>query len=670
MPVTSHAQAVRITIDGSLTGGEAVDLEVRPGTAVRDIVARWLAVDGAWEGGAWNGGAWDDGAVPLWCGASALDPDHRAGAWPLRAGARLASHPTRPCIAPRGLHAAAFAGPDAGLVIPLDSPATVGAAPASSASGTTWTVRDDAVDATHATLSPVPGGAVRVRDASTANGTEVWSRRRGRLVPRGRRGNALVRAGDVITVGRTYLEVRDGTETQAAALPRDEEASAPARSAPTRGARGLVGSATSALEALRRRRLPIMDARLDPTAARGWAGYVEISGPYAPDLTRAVILARGRRPPPPLPLDERWLEWLPPAIEGDGAVIMGASAAGAPKASACTTPPFPIGEPLLRLVAGATHTAIVTPGGTNVAPPIRVRADTADSLARARAGGGTDPPPQRLRWADAALLAAPEAAVAAHGRDPLGLAIVAGASHRDPSTRWEVRLDRDARHILVAGAPGTGKSTLLATLASAIAATSSPHDVGLVIVCAAEPGPLEPCLAMPQVRIALAKASPQDAMDALSRVGAPRDASPREATMASTTIVVVDDIHAFGADGRGVTQALERLAVDEGAGARVHLILATARPSAVLSPRLRAAMTTVVALRAGSEADSIESIGVARAAHLPPDERGAALVRAEGRLERVQVALPVADRTSAVTIWGGTEEPGAHLATAALRGLG
>ena len=603
---------MRITVDESLSREGAIDLEVRSGTPVGEALAEFG-----------RGGAW--------CGTTVLNEDHPAGRWPLVAGARLSAHPRPAYRADVGLHLAAIAGPDAGAIIPINGSVIIGAGTALNA------IRDAAMDAAHASMSASSPATVRVRDLGTVNGTGVWALRRGTLVWRGRRRSATVRIGDVIAAGHSLLELRRGPQGPAG---HTGSVGGEGRALSPFGRR--LSDTLSALGAglVRRETLDVV-APLDATARDGWLGDVTIRGDHAADVARAVILARGRRPPDPSVLAEPWLGWLPPAGPGDGAVRIGAGEVP-PGMSQANEPAA------IVLTTAADHIRVDAGGRIAVAPLTRVRADTADSLARAQAGRIPEPLPHEIRWADAAALAHDGAG------PPAARGILTGVWTGSPVTRWEMRLDTDLPHALIAGMPGSGKTTCLATLATSLATKMTPDELEFLIVCPGVPGPLGACLDMPHVRIAAINASADEAIRVLSSAsGGPR-----------LTLVIADDLHAYGVGGRTVAEACERLI----GTANTHLLLATTRPAAVLSPRLRAAITTTIAMRAASDADSEDAVGVADAARIPPETPGAALVRTSGQVRHALVALPIADPLPAVMRHGHAPPSGRHLATRALPG--
>ncbi|NYI40775.1 FtsK/SpoIIIE domain-containing protein [Demequina lutea] len=628
-PAPDKVRGVRLTIHHSLTGQGHVDFEVAPGTLLREVVAEFAA-------------------PRVWCGGVALDPEHEAGDWPLLAGAILSAHPRRAGIAPGALHLAAISGPDAGVVIPVDPIAAIGSASPGAV------VRDDAIDAHHATVSATSGGSLRVKDHGSVNGTGVWSRRGNALSWRGRRRVATVRVGDVIAIGRTLLEARRGVALERANAPvreRTESAEPQARPDPTasgqtRGATSaaLSGAMHQAIRALgvlgrgRRHDAPHLSAFPDPTRSGGWSGPIAVGGAHSVDLARAVILARGRRPPFPMPVDEPWLSWLPPALVGDGLIRI---VTGSPAKSES-------GWTILTAETDRTTSRIGAV--TRIGPVLRVGANTADALARSRAGSLPDPPPRTLHWADAAALRTMPAGGKA------SLEIVTGVRADEPAVPWTISLRPGFPHTVVAGAAGSGKTTLLATMAGALAIGMPPHELELVILCAGAAGPLEPYLDLPHVRAAASHVRPQAALRILDLLD----------TGAAFTVVIADDLDALGPDGRAVTARLEAIAAHGGSG-HVHVVMATRRPTAVLTPTVRATTGTAIALRTDCESDSVEITGTAAACGISPDARGMGIVRSGGRLDKVQVALPLADRLPRVRRCG-VPLPVATTLAAAARG--
>lgn len=595
---------MRLTIHHSLTDEGDVDLEVARGTPLHEVLACFPK-------------------AAAWCGNVALGDEHESGQWPLLAGAVLSAQPRRASVAPVGLHLAAIAGPDAGVIIDLDAETIIGSVP-HNGSPPRAVVRDDSIDANHATVFLTPAGALRVRDNGSVNGTGIWSLRGGNFSWRGRRRKATVRVGDVIAVGRTLLEARQRLAPElASAAGTDHRVSLASRRSGERplriagdlrravldtGRLGGLGHRARGSAASPRSGFP------DPTRTNGWAGPVFVVGAHAGELARAVILARGRRPPHPVPLDEPWLSWLPPALDSDGPIRIGAS-------PAVTT------ESGWTILTAATDRTISRIGPvTSTGPVVRVSADIADALARSLAGSLPDLVPKTIHWADAVAL------VKRQPEDHSRLSVVAGVMADDPASPWTIALGPDSGHTVIAGAAGSGKTTLLATIAGALAIELTPMELQMVVLCAGEAGALEPYLDLPHVRAAASHVRP----DAALRIVNSLDSD------AVLTVVIADDVDALGPDGRAVIARLEAM-VTRGGPRQVHVVMATRRPTAVLTATLRAATGTAIALRTDCASDSVEVIGTHKSASIPVDAQGMAFVRNAGSVAKVHVALPFAD---------------------------
>lgn len=639
---------MRLTLHPSLTGLRGVDLEVARGTPLSEIVAGFTA-------------------GPIWCGAESLDPSHAAGRWPLLAGAVLSALPRRASVFPGAPHLAAIAGPDAGVVIAITSVTIIGSAPAASLVSPTAfaphtaVVRDEAIDPHHATVFPTPSRAMRVKDNNSVNGTGIWSMRGGVLSWRGRRRSATVRAGDVIEAGRTLLEVRWGPTPNIAIaggseprMPRGLRRACEARSRTLAAIYRAMRRLTSSFGLMDRapgHDPPLSSGLPDATRTGGWAGPVTLAGVHAVGLARAVILARGRRPPDPMPFDEPWLSWLPHALVSDGPIRIGVGVGvgtelDAPRENGWTV-----------LTADDERTTLRTAALTSTGPVVRVGADTADVLARALAGASPDPPPRTIRWADAAALEQRPRPLPGDHESPVQ--VIAGVMADVPATPWTLAFGPASRHTLVAGAPGSGKTTLLATIAGALAVDLAPHELTLVILCTGAPGALEPYLDLPHVRAAATYASPSEALRIVNSLD----------TGNALTVIIADDVDALGPDGRAVTARLEHIAARSGSG-RVHVAMATRRPTAVLTPTLRAAIGAAIALRTLCASDSVEVTGIDASAGIPLDAQGMAYVRSSGRIDRVQVALPLANRLPRVRAWDAPVSESTTLAAAARAAAG
>lgn len=583
---------MRLTIDRSLTDTRDVELDAAIGARVSDVLV-------------------GNTSKRAWCGSTLLDPSHHVGTHPLLHGARLRDGPGPHTATPSGLHLAAIAGPDAGIVISIDGRVAVGSAPGR------HEIRDDAMDPSHVVVQPAAGGALACMDVGSTNGTGWWRYDGKRWWWAGHRRRFTARQGDVLTVGNTALQVRGA-----------------AIASPRRNSRGRLLVVARLLAPLPWSPTPPWAGLPDPTATAGWTGSVRVTGSGAREAARAVILARGRRPPSPAPFDEDWLRWLPDSIPSDGPVRCGPSAQDSMD---------------VTLEAHASHCRFSGASDTAMLMPMAVSERTADALARTLASAAAIPWPHSVRWAD---VDQPHV----HTPHVAHLSVALGSACSPGREPWIVVLDERAPHLLAAGARTSGTSTLLATLIGGLAHHYDSRRLRMVLIGASTDGPLAPCASLPHVTSATASADGDQAsrvlgavakqahqrLDALQASGAP-DWRTWEASgdAPGRLLVVVDDFDLATGRSRTAAAAIDEL-TSSPVFVGIHVALATHRPAGAITPALRAACQHTVALRATSESDSLGVIGVPDAAALDAVP-GRAVVSVAGTRKTVQVALPFAD---------------------------
>ncbi len=607
---------MRLTIDRSLTDTRDVDIVATIGARLSEVL---------------------DGTTSkrAWCGSMLLDPSHQVGTYPLLHGACLRDGPGLHTADVPGLHVAAIAGPDAGIVIGIDGPLAVGSAPGR------HQIRDDAMDPSHLMVQPSAGGALACTDTGTTNGTGWWRYDGQRWWWSGRRRRFTARQGDILTVGNTALQVRGA-----------------AISSPRTSFRRLFRTVARSTAALPWPPVPPWTALPDPTASAGWTGPVLVTGPGAREAARAVILARGRRPPSPAPFDEEWLRWLPAATPSDGPVRCG-------PAERVTTG--------VTLVADASHCRVFGSSDPTAPPPLAVSQRTADALARTLAGARGIPPPRHVRWAD---IDQPQL----HTPHEAHLSVALGADCSPGHEPWVVVLNERTPHLLAAGASATGISTLLATLVAGLAHHYDSRRLRIVLIGSGTDGPLARCGVLPHVTSTIERACSDEGLrvlvalvkqahqrrDALQASGAP-DWRTWEATgdAPGRLLVVVDDFDLAAGRSRAAAAAINTLAAPS-PFVGMHVALATHRPAGAITPALRASCHHTVALRSASESDSLGVIGVTDAAALGPIP-GRAIVSASGTRRTVQVALPIADTSPRVRRADIAPQPALHLVDAVVK---
>ena len=207
----------------------------------------------------------------------------------------------------------------------------------------------------------------------------------------------------------------------------------------------------------------------------------------------------------------------------------------------------------------------------------------------------------------------------------------------------EIDLVRDGPHALIAGTTGAGKSELLRTLVAAMAASNSPDDLTFVLIDYKGGSTFDACADLPHTvgvvtdlddrlaeralvsleaelrrRERLLRAVGADDLDAFRAAGGDRPL-PR-------LVVVIDEFAALAADLPGFLPSLVGIA-QRGRSLGIHLVLATQRPTGVVSDEIRANTNLRIALRLQDRADAVDIVGVADPASFPRGVPGRAMLR-------------------------------------------
>jgi S-DNA-T family DNA segregation ATPase FtsK/SpoIIIE len=236
------------------------------------------------------------------------------------------------------------------------------------------------------------------------------------------------------------------------------------------------------------------------------------------------------------------------------------------------------------------------------------------------------------------------------GKPGSGLSAVIGVSGRGPEV---VDLVADGPHALVAGTTGSGKSELLRTLVVSLAAAHSPDELNFVLVDFKGGGAFDAVSGLPHCTAVVTDLDDRLADRALQslaaevrhreevfrRSGANDVASHRAAGGSiASLVVVVDEFATLAAELPEFLGSLVDVA-QRGRSLGVHLVLATQRPAGVVDNRVRANTDLRICLRVQDEHDALDVIGSVRAARLPRDRPGRALLRrAAGDIVEVQTA--------------------------------
>lgn len=209
-------------------------------------------------------------------------------------------------------------------------------------------------------------------------------------------------------------------------------------------------------------------------------------------------------------------------------------------------------------------------------------------------------------------------------------------------------LATDGPHGLVAGTTGAGKSELLQSLVAGLATTSPPDELNVVLVDYKGGAAFRDCQALPHTvgmvtdldahlteralrslqaelkrrEQVLAAAGTKDIGDYVeTRTSGRKDLAPLP-----RLVIVMDEFASLAVELPDFIKGLVGIA-QRGRSLGVHLVLATQRPTGVVSPEIRANANFSIALRVVSGAESSDVIGVPDAASISPATPGRAYLR-------------------------------------------
>ena len=242
------------------------------------------------------------------------------------------------------------------------------------------------------------------------------------------------------------------------------------------------------------------------------------------------------------------------------------------------------------------------------------------------------------------LLASPEpAAIAASwlagGADPPPRTVIGMAS----DGVVDIDLDRDGPHALMAGTTGAGKSEFLRSLVVGLAVSSSPDHLTFVLIDYKGGSTFDACADLPHVvgvvtdlddhlasrALRCLRAELRRREHLLRVVGAADLASYRRRApieVLPRLVVVIDEFAALVSEQPDFLHALVGIA-QRGRSLGVHLILATQRPSGVISDDIRANTNLRLALRLHDSADAVDVVGDRAPAAIPRGLPGRAVMR-------------------------------------------
>ena len=212
---------------------------------------------------------------------------------------------------------------------------------------------------------------------------------------------------------------------------------------------------------------------------------------------------------------------------------------------------------------------------------------------------------------------------------------------------FEFDLRRDGPHALVAGTTGAGKSELLQSMIASLAVANRPEEMNFVLVDYKGGSAFKDCVRLPHSVGMVTDLDAHLVRRALTSLGA--ELRRREHILAATGVKDIEDyqtevdrtpslaplprllivIDEFASMARELPEFVAGLVsvAQRGRSLGIHLVLATQRPSGVVSPEIRANTNLRIALRVTDAGDSHDVINVADAAQIAKSYPGRAIAR-------------------------------------------
>ncbi|MFD4477492.1 FtsK/SpoIIIE domain-containing protein [Streptomyces sp. NPDC058471] len=221
---------------------------------------------------------------------------------------------------------------------------------------------------------------------------------------------------------------------------------------------------------------------------------------------------------------------------------------------------------------------------------------------------------------------------------------VIGESYDGP---FGIDMRRDGPHGLIAGTTGSGKSELLQTIVAALAVANTPENMTFVLVDYKGGSAFKDCVKLPHTVGMVTDLDAHLVERALESLGA--ELKRREHILAAADakdiedyqdlvrrdpshppvprlLIVIDEFASMVRDLPDFVTGLVNIA-QRGRSLGIHLLLATQRPSGVVSPEIRANTNLRIALRVTDGAESSDVIDSPEAGHISKSTPGRAYVR-------------------------------------------
>ncbi|WP_251095371.1 FtsK/SpoIIIE domain-containing protein [Streptomyces sp. Caat 7-52] len=254
--------------------------------------------------------------------------------------------------------------------------------------------------------------------------------------------------------------------------------------------------------------------------------------------------------------------------------------------------------------------------------------------------------PVQTRLLDVLALEPPtgKAVAARWSRGPSTLAVI-GETYDGP---FGIDLRRDGPHALIAGTTGSGKSELLQTIVASLALANSPEHLTFVLVDYRGGAAFMSCASLPHTVGLVTDLDPYLVQRVLASFSA--ELRRREHLLAGVGAKDIEGYQELVRRGPGAEEPLPRLVivVDEiasiarelpdfitglinvaqrGRSLGVHLVLATQRPSGVISAEIRANTNLRMALRVTDGGESHDIVDAPEAAMIPRSTPGRGYAR-------------------------------------------